>query len=47
VQVASELWSARSSVPISKGSRVRVVSRQGFVLNVETIEDDKPQEVKE
>jgi membrane-bound serine protease (ClpP class) len=34
VQVAGELWSARSEKPILAGSRVRVVSREGFVLVV-------------
>jgi membrane-bound serine protease (ClpP class) len=45
VQVASELWSARSAAPIPKGSRVRVISRQGFTLNVERIENENSQEV--
>ncbi len=40
VQVAGELWSARSGKPIPAGSRVRVVSREGFVLVVEL--DDQP-----
>ena len=40
VQVASELWSARSGKPIPAGSRVRVVSREGFTLVVER--DDQP-----
>jgi membrane-bound serine protease (ClpP class) len=35
VQVASELWSARSSTRIPAGSRVRVVSRDGLILTVE------------
>jgi membrane-bound serine protease (ClpP class) len=34
VQVAGELWSARSEKPIPAGSRVRVVSREGFILLV-------------
>jgi membrane-bound serine protease (ClpP class) len=34
VQVAGELWSARSEKSIPAGSRVRVVSREGFVLLV-------------
>jgi membrane-bound serine protease (ClpP class) len=34
VQMAGELWSARSDTPIPAGSRVRVVSREGFVLVV-------------
>jgi len=35
VQVASELWSARSAKPIPAGSVVRVIGREGFVLLVE------------
>jgi membrane-bound serine protease (ClpP class) len=34
VQMRGELWSARSEKPIPAGSRVRVVSREGFVLVV-------------
>jgi membrane-bound serine protease (ClpP class) len=39
VQVEGELWSARSTKPISQGSPVRVVGREGFVLIVESIPD--------
>jgi membrane-bound serine protease (ClpP class) len=35
VQVASELWSARSEKSIPAGSRIRVVGREGFTLVVE------------
>lgn len=35
VQVAGELWSARSQMPIPVGSAVRVVGRDGFTLLVE------------
>ena len=35
VQVAGELWSARSDKPITAGSSIRVVRRDGFVLIVE------------
>lgn len=35
VQVAGELWTARSEQPIKSGSAVRVVRRDGFVLIVE------------
>ena len=35
VQVAGELWSARSEKAIPIGSSVRVVAREGFVLIVE------------
>jgi membrane-bound serine protease (ClpP class) len=41
VQVAGELWSARSEKPIQAGSRVRVVSREGFVLIVTPEEQSK------
>lgn len=34
VQVAGELWSARSEKPIPEGSAVRVVGRQGLILEV-------------
>jgi membrane-bound serine protease (ClpP class) len=37
VQIESELWSARSTVPIPSGSNVRVVKIDGFVLEVEPI----------
>lgn len=39
VQVAGELWSARSDKPIPTGSPVRVVQRDGFVLIVEETND--------
>ncbi len=41
VQVASELWSARSSDKIPAGSRVRVVRRDGFTLVVEPQDQSK------
>ena len=41
VQMAGELWSARSEKPIPAGSRVRVVSREGFVLVVTLDEQSK------
>jgi membrane-bound serine protease (ClpP class) len=41
VQVASELWSARSAQSIPAGSRVRVVSREGFTLIVERDDQSK------
>ncbi len=37
VQINGELWSARSGRPISAGSHVRVVNREGFVLVVEEV----------
>jgi membrane-bound serine protease (ClpP class) len=39
VQVAGELWTARSREPIPAGKAVRVVGREGFVLDVEPGED--------
>ena len=35
VQVAGELWSARSKQPIPAGAVVRVISREGLILDVE------------
>jgi membrane-bound serine protease (ClpP class) len=37
VQIGSELWSARSAVQIYEGSQVRVVKREGFILEVEPV----------
>ena len=37
-QVAGELWSARSQQPIPVGSKVRVIAREGFFLDVEKAE---------
>jgi membrane-bound serine protease (ClpP class) len=39
VQVAGELWSARSEKPIPTGSPVRVIQREGFILLVEQMTD--------
>ena len=36
VQVAGELWTARSQTLIPAGSEVRVVAREGFILDVES-----------
>ncbi len=41
VQLASELWSARSASAIPAGSRVRVVRREGFTLIVEPQDQPK------
>ena len=41
VQVAGELWSARSEKSIPNGSPVKVVDREGFVLVVEKSTDSK------
>lgn len=40
VQVAGELWSARSDKPIPPGRRVRVIGREGFLLVVAP--DERP-----
>lgn len=37
VQIGSELWSARSTVQIYEGSTVRVIKREGFILEVEAV----------
>jgi membrane-bound serine protease (ClpP class) len=37
VQIGSELWSARSSVQIHASSKVKVVKRDGFILEVEPV----------
>ena len=37
VQVAGELWSARSQQPIPDGTHVRVTGREGFILEVEAL----------
>lgn len=44
VQVAGELWSARSDQPISEGAQVRVVGREGFFLKVEQVGGNKSEE---
>lgn len=41
VQVAGELWSARSEKNIPSGTPVRVIDREGFVLVVEKSTDSK------
>jgi membrane-bound serine protease (ClpP class) len=41
VQVDGELWSAQSNDPISQGSIVRVVGREGFILRVEAYDPEK------
>lgn len=41
VQVAGELWSARSKEPIPVDTSVRVVGRDGFILLVEAITEQK------
>ena len=38
VLVGGELWSARSTTPITSGSTVRVISRDGFVVVVEKVD---------
>lgn len=40
VQVAGELWSARSEQSIPEGSQVRVVGRDGFFLIVEQVAEE-------
>lgn len=43
VQVDGELWSARSNSPIRADARVRVVGREGFILEVEPKDGHQPQ----
>jgi len=38
-QVLGELWAVRSELPIPAGSIVRVIGRDGFILDVERLED--------
>jgi membrane-bound ClpP family serine protease len=38
VQVNGELWSASSQAPIPAGAQVRVIGRDGFVLEVEAVD---------
>ncbi|GIK08303.1 MAG: hypothetical protein JETCAE02_19090 [Anaerolineaceae bacterium] len=40
VQVAGELWSARSRTPIPAGRQVKVIARDGFVLDVESVSSE-------
>jgi membrane protein implicated in regulation of membrane protease activity len=37
VRVRSEIWSARASLPISAGSRVRIVAGEGVSVTVEPV----------
>jgi membrane-bound serine protease (ClpP class) len=41
VQIDGELWTARSTTKIPNGTRLRVVGREGFVLLVEPISQNK------
>jgi membrane-bound serine protease (ClpP class) len=41
IQVAGELWSARSETPIPSGTDIRVTSRDGFMLEIEPIVDEE------
>ncbi len=41
VQLGSELWSARSQTPIRAGSKVKIVKREGFILEVESIPEEE------
>jgi membrane-bound serine protease (ClpP class) len=43
VQVAGELWSARSQQTIPNGARVRVTGREGFILLVEAVDQPDSQ----
>ena len=39
VQVEGELWSARSKELIPMGASIRVLAREGFILDVEQVEE--------
>jgi membrane-bound serine protease (ClpP class) len=41
VQVGGELWTARSKTPIPAESQVRVIGREGFILEVEMAPKDE------
>lgn len=40
IWIHGELWKARSSGPVKKGQKVRVVSQEGLTLNVQAIQED-------
>ena len=42
VQVAGELWTARSETRIPEGSRIQVIGRDGFILLIEPYPKTKP-----
>jgi membrane-bound serine protease (ClpP class) len=42
VYAAGEQWSARSKIKIPAGSQVRILKRDGFTLEVEILEQEKP-----
>lgn len=44
VYLNGELWSAQSSAPIEENKRIRVISRDGYVLEVEEIPGPEKQE---
>ena len=41
VYLRGEMWTAESEAPIEAGSFVRVLSRKGFVLHVEEVDEDQ------
>jgi membrane-bound ClpP family serine protease len=41
VQLGSELWSARSEDFIPEGSKVKILKREGFILDVERIPEEE------
>lgn len=47
VQVRGELWTARSENFIDRGAQVRVVGREGFILDVEPVETEQAQEARD
>ncbi len=41
VYIAGEMWTAFSTEPIQAGERVRVIGREGFILEVEALKRDE------
>jgi len=37
IRIHSEMWNARSAVPLRQGQRVRVIEMEGLILRVEPI----------
>ena len=44
VQVSGELWTARSEEFIERGTQIRVIGREGFILDVEPLEKTEDEE---
>lgn len=44
VQVMGELWSAHSKTSIPNGAEIKVIGREGFILEVSPVEDRQPKQ---